>query len=411
MKRTVPIVAAFFLLVSAFGLAEQQEQKPTAQQQEQEPIDFGYANKLYQKQKTGQTLTDDEKAYLERVKAEVRKRNAKAGAHAQRSPGGAANRPAVPTNMQRLSVTSRAKTGMVPLDEMTAKDTYRGQDGGLYGEGRNDPPPEQLQAAQKALAKVQKLDQSGKPSPEGKIVLLSVGMSNTANEFGRFKRDVEGSTGKSPVVVVVNGAQGGMTASAWTTADSKVWPVVEQRLNDAQVTAKQVQVVWLKQAIGGPFRFGEFPKHAQQLRDFLVQDINQIAQHYANVRVIYMSSRIYGGYAAGDLNPEPYAYESAYAVRWVIQDQIKGTPSLNFDPAKGKVKAPLLLWGPYLWADGTTPRKSDGLSYEAREFAEDGTHPSHGAQEKVSRLLQEFFQSELNAGWYVKGGVGTRLAE
>jgi hypothetical protein len=125
--------------------------------------------------------------------------------------------------------------------------------------------------------------------------------------------------------------------------------------------------------------------------------------------VIYLSSRIYGGYANRDLNPEPYAYEGAYSVRWVIQNQIKGDPRLNYDPAKGPVKAPVLLWGPYLWADGVTPRKSDGLSYEANEFGEDGTHPSHGAQAKVSRLLQKFFESELNAGWYIKGGRGNAL--
>ena len=165
-----------------------------------------------------------------------------------------------------------------------------------------------------------------------------------------------------------------------------------------------MQVIWLKQAIGGPFRFGDFPKHAEQLKDFLIGNVNQIVRHYPNVRVIYLSSRIYGGYANRDLNPEPYAYESAYAVRWVIQDQIKGDPRLNCDPAKGEVKAPLLLWGPYLWADGVAPRKSDGLSYQASEFAADGTHPGPAAQAKVSKLLQKFFENALNAAWYTKGG-------
>jgi hypothetical protein len=38
-------------------------------------------------------------------------------------------------------------------------------------------------------------------------------------------------------------------------------------------------------------------------------------------------------------------------VRWLIRDQIDGRPDLNPDPGKGPVKAPVLLWGPYLWAD------------------------------------------------------------
>ena len=73
-------------------------------------------------------------------------------------------------------------------------------------EARNDPPPQQLKVAREALAKVRKLDAGGKPSAEGRIVLMSVGMSNTMNEFGRFARDVAQSKEKSPAVVVVNGA-------------------------------------------------------------------------------------------------------------------------------------------------------------------------------------------------------------
>ena len=38
------------------------------------------------------------------------------------------------------------------------------------------------------------------------------------------------------------------------------------------------------------------------------------------------------------------AYESAFSVRWLIQEQIKGDPRLNYDPAKGAVRSPLLLW-------------------------------------------------------------------
>ncbi len=80
---------------------------------------------------------------------------------------------------------------------------------------------------------------------------------------------------------------------------------------------------------------------------------------FQNLQIVYLSSRIYAGYATNRLNPEPYAYESAFAVRWLIRDQMKGNDDLNFEPAKGTVVAPLILWGPYLWADGIAPRKSD----------------------------------------------------
>jgi hypothetical protein len=90
-------------------------------------------------------------------------------------------------------------------------------------------------------------------------------------------------------------------------------------------------------------------------------------------------------------------------VRWLIQEQIKGDASLNDDPAKGPVRAPVLLWGPYLWADGTTPRRTDGLIYEAKDMMIDGTHPSDSGRRKVAVLLLKFFQSDpLASKWYLK---------
>jgi hypothetical protein len=50
-----------------------------------------------------------------------------------------------------------------------------------------------------------------------------------------------------------------------------------------------------------------------------------------NLRTAYLGSRTYGGHATGDLNPEPYAYESAFAARWLIRDQIRGDAGLNYD--------------------------------------------------------------------------------
>jgi hypothetical protein len=103
------------------------------------------------------------------------------------------------------------------------------------------------------------------------------------------------------------------------------------------------------------------------------------------------------------VNPEPFAYESAFSVRWLIQDQVKGDPRLNFDPKKGKVVSPLLLWGPYLWADGITPRKGDGLVWERKDLGEDGVHPSPSGRDKVARMLLSFFKTDGDAKtWFLK---------
>ena len=68
----------------------------------------------------------------------------------------------------------------------------------------------------------------------------------------------------------------------------------------------------------------------------------------------------------------------------------------------GKSGGPVLLWGPYLWADGVTPRKLDGLTWERSDLSQDGVHPSPKGGEKVANLLLTFFKTDADAKrWFV----------
>jgi len=302
----------------------------------------------------------------------------------------------------------RDSIGVKPLTEL-GNEKYKGETGGLYGNGSNDPPREQQEAAKKAAAKIQPLDAGGKPSPSGKIVLLSVGMSNTTQEFSVFKRLADSDPQKSDKLVIVDGAQGGQASEQWVDPTSetgkRVWGTVDQRLKAADVSPEQVQVVWIKQALIQQGRFGEFPEHAKKLQSDLTAILQQLKRHFPNLQLAYMSSRIYAGYATTALNPEPYAYEGAFSVRWVIDAQVKGDPKLNCDAARGHVNAPVVLWGPYLWGDGTTPRK-DGLVWTKDDLSDrDGTHPSDSGRQKVAEMLLKFFHSDPYAkGWYRREG-------
>jgi hypothetical protein len=204
----------------------------------------------------------------------------------------------------------RPSVGFKPLTEMVAADRYKGEDGGLYGGSRNDPPPAHLEAARRETARIEPLSADGKPAKDGAIALVSISMAsparaaragaNAATEFTVFKELADKDTMKSPPVAILDGAQGGV-------------------------------------------------------------------------------------------------------VRWLIQDQINGDLDLNFDPGKGAVKAPLLLWGPYLWADGMTPRKADGLIYERKDLLEDGTFPSDSGRRKVADMLLAFFRTDpLARSWYLR---------
>lgn len=89
------------------------------------------------------------------------------------------------------------------------------------------------------------------------------------------------------------------------------------------------------------------------MRDEIAQ-IPRLLQRFPNLQLAYLSSRIQGGYATTNLNPEPYAYESGFAVKRVIETQLGG--SLPHPSSGGTAVAPWISWGPYLWADGLTPR-------------------------------------------------------
>jgi len=356
-----------------------------------EAIDWSKAKQLYQKQRGGQTLTDQEKAYLDRAQKERQKNRSTRG------------------GTRGKALKAKESTGLIPLTEL-GKEGYKDQSGGLYGKGQNKPPALHVEAAKKMSAKIRPLDAEGKPSKTGKVVLISLGMSNTTQEFSAFKKIADTDADKSANVIIIDCAQGGMAAQQWVNPETRrkkkrlpPWQEMDKRIKNAGVTPAQVQVIWIKQAQPMPARLGEFPKHAQNLQKDMTVILNKLTEKFPNLRIAYLSGRIYGGYAGTSLNPEPYAYESSFSVRWLIEDQIKGKPELNYEPIRGKVKSPLLLWGPYLWGDGVKARKSDGLTWKREDFRGDGTHPSDSGKQKVAQMLLKFFKTDPTAkGWFVK---------
>jgi hypothetical protein len=338
-----------------------------------------------QKRQRGEKLSPDETAYLERA---IEARRA-------RQPG------AAPAQRDRAASGGREQTGMKPLSDMTADDRHKGQDGGLYGGGRNSPPDAHQQAALAQAALIRPLAPDGQPAADGRVVLVSISMSNATQEFSTFKRIADAQRDKSPRLTIVDCAQGGQAMAEWVNPDAPPWREAERRIAAAQVTPQQVQAAWIKLANKGPR--GDLEEHGRKLQRDTLAVIHNAKQKFPNLRIAYLSSRIYGGYSNGPLNPEPYAYESAFPVRWLIQGQIAGAAELNFDAERGAARAPLLLWGPYLWADGTAPRQTDQLVWTREDLARDGTHPSDSGREKVARMLLEFFRTDETARpWFTR---------
>lgn len=298
---------------------------------------------------------------------------------------------------------SLTSVGIPPLSD-TAAGSYLGHPGGLYPGGSSTRPAAHESAGVAIASGVVPLDATGAPAPtSGEIVMISIGMSNPRTEFARFVSDVAADASLHPRLRVVNGAQDARTADHWANPSANAWSVLASNLTSAGHTAAQVQIAWIKLALPFPNTLGAFPAHAEALRDDLIDVVTNLKSHYPNVKLAYLSSRT-RAYVddAASLNPEPFAYESGFAVRWLIEAQLSGDPLLNFDPGQGPVLAPYLSWGPYLWADGTTPR-SDGYAWPCSMVTSaDFTHPSSDGNESVARQLMAFFKTDATTvPWFL----------
>jgi hypothetical protein len=166
---------------------------------------------------------------------------------------------------------------------------------------------------------------------------------------------------------------------------------VDRQLTRAEISPAQVHVAWLKTALAE--EPCDFPEKAMLLQTKLRMIVGILRAKFQQLKLVYVSSRTYGGYSETDLSPEPIAYETGFAVKWLIEECIKDS--------SGDRSMPWVSWGPYLWADGLSPR-SDGLVWERNDFQSDGVHPSTPGALKVATMLLEFFQKNPSAKpWFL----------
>jgi hypothetical protein len=312
-------------------------------------------------------------------------------------------------NLKSVRAEETCTAGFVPvgppLNDLGGNDYVSiatgptGFEGGLYPNGQNKRPPEHEVAGLSIANQIVPLNANGSYDPvNGKIALVSIGMSNTSQEFLTFMDQTEGDPEINPRLVLVNGAQGAQVAPDWADPDGDPWEKLASFLSDEGVTNKQVQVAWVKLA---QFGADDFPQKAQSLQSDLEKVSRNLHTFFPNIKLAFFSSRTRSYLIFTGLSPEPTAFETGYSVKWLIEKQIEGDPTLNYDPQAGPVVAPFLSWGPYLWIDGLNER-SDGLTWTQKDLKGDCTHPSEQGKLKVANQLETFFKFDsITAPWFL----------
>lgn len=321
---------------------------------------------------------------------------------------------------------SRTSVGRTPLSELGSGRYLEIFEGGLYPGGSDQAPAAHHEEGVARANILEPLSRTGLPSPTGRHVLLSVGMSNTSLEFCSSNGlepceawTFSGLADAHPGVdhdrlAIINGARSSLDTQAWQGAAAPIYQrIVTESLAPANLTEAQVQVAWIKLANALPTRSLPDPESdALDLSRRLAEVVRTLAIRYPNLRIVFLSNRIYAGYSDSPLNPEPFAYETGFAVKRLIAAQIDQIAGNGIDPLLGDLDyrrgvSPWLAWGPDLWADGRT-RRADGLDWECSDFVEDGTHPSVAGQTKVAeRLLAFMISSPYARPWFSSAPAST----
>ena len=277
------------------------------------------------------------------------------------------------------SLTFTATTpSLVPLTDMGAS-TYFGFPGGLYP-GGNVMPQQHADAGQAFAAAIEPLDLNGNPNPNGKYVLLSIGHSNTELVFcdtpqvilvcpsfsfkGQAMADPD--VDKTNLVIVRGGCCGG-SAEFMQSRDDSDYDRIRARLSTEGLSEQQVQVVWAELGDAWPILLPDSGARAHRMVSLMGGVMRAFRSRYPNLRLVFLTSAVYAGYTR---RREPGMYENGFAMKWLIQAQIDqmangGTivderaGDLNYNTA-----VPWIGWGPYLWADGVNPARTDSPGLE-----------------------------------------------
>ncbi len=341
-------------------------------------------NAIRQKVQSGQQLTPEEQQALQKMKAS---NTSKAAQQKKRR------------DEYLKDHTPVSSTGNIALPDL-GTGMYKGEQGGLYPGGSNTIPQAHLAAGLKVAKTIQPLDKDGHPSPDGKIVMLSIGFSNPNMEFPVFQKMAAEEPNLNPKLMLVNGCVGGRSSEEIANPDSRYWREVKGIIERAGTSFQQVQVIWFKLVVPNPTQ--PWPTETKLLATHYIATLQNFHKFFPNCKLAFPSNRTYGGYTEANGSPEPWAYESGFAVKWALAAQIEGKPELNYDAAKGDVRAPWAEWGPYLWTDGVKGRK-DGFVYLRTDVGNDGLHPSPVGQKKVATLMMNFFKSDpVTKNWFLK---------
>ncbi|MBK8344030.1 MAG: T9SS type A sorting domain-containing protein [Bacteroidetes bacterium] len=263
-------------------------------------------------------------------------------------------------------------TGLVPfLDLQTGY--YMGYQAGLYPGGTNVLSGSHLKSGKTIAKGIKPLDGDGNVNfGDGVVLVAGFGPSVPGHIYGKFVEHVRTpsvSYDLNPCMDGINLCVGGKDIGYATDDSTEVdyWELLVQKVYDVGYTPEQVQIGWMYFNAKGLTVPPVFPDKALETKELDIEFINKAKEYFPNLKIVYWSSRHFGGYADTTIVEyyslaEPTSYQNSWTVKWLIEAQINGAdPRLQYKGANPK--APYIMWGPNFWCDGDIRRMYDDQKY------------------------------------------------
>lgn len=291
-------------------------------------------------------------------------------------------------------------TTKIPITDL-GMGTFLGYTGGLYPGGVNTASGRYAKDLLKAAKTIIPLDSAGLSSAQGEIGFIAIGGSTCQKMMSALTDKTSGNPLTNTYLHMANCTNGAGTASANSlmNPDDEIWSVILQKLAKAKLTKPQVQVVYLE--TDDSIQLSGFPDRPLRLKQEYQEAMHVFKTNFPNLKLVYLLGRTttFKDPRQKKLsNAEPNPYYNGWACKWLIEDQIKGLPGTAY---KGpNAVSPMVTWGWYEWAYGTSQPRLDGFTWEESD-TEDGLHGTPEGVDTLSNYFQHFLLTDSVAKtWY-----------
>jgi len=292
---------------------------------------------------------------------------------------------------------STSDSAKVPINDLGAG-TYLGFVGGLYPGGIDTPAGKYAKDLLNFSNRIKPLDSNGKASESGRIVFISLGASTGGHNMVALMSKTNNNPLTNPRLTLANCNNGGGNASlnSIMNPSDPYWDHVSLILKNRHLSYKQVQVIYLETDDSIPVT--SFPERAYQVRDDLKKAMQVCKTKFRHLKLVYVLGRTTTWDKTQVQNIEPAPYYNGWGNKFFIEDQINGAPGTQY---KGDTAvAPLVTWGWYQWADGTTNPRQDGFIW-TKDLTVDGLHATPEGQDTLTTRFQNFLLTDRYASiWY-----------